>query len=98
MIRDYQEGAKVVITEKTLEIIKSHSNSIKGPLSKSYMKILEVVKDLEGTVTRRFKPGYEFNVEWNVPYKREDKTFQATTILQMKDNWVEPLDNNWKEI
>lgn len=98
MVRDYNEGAKVKITGKTLEIIKAHSNSINGPLSASYMKVLETVKDLEGTVTRRFKPGYEFNVEWNIPYERDDKTFQATTILQVKDHWVEPLDNNWKEV
>jgi hypothetical protein len=98
MIKDYQEGAKVIITPDCIQKMIDSHKSINHYPSDSYIKVAQDVVGLEGTVTRRFKPGFEFNVEWPVPYKREDGTMQDVTILQVKDHWVEPLDNNWKEV
>jgi hypothetical protein len=86
MIRDYDEGAKVMITEKNLNQMKNGNKSIHNFPCDSFIKKAESVKGHVGTVTKRFMPGYEFNVEW-----------KTGEVLQMKDHWVEPLDNNWEE-
>lgn len=98
MIRDYQEGAKVMITKETFKHILNNSKSIKAYPSDGYLEEAKKMIGYEGTVTLRFKPGYEFNVEWNFPYEREDGTIQHVTILQVKDHWVEPIDDKWKEV
>jgi len=95
MIRDYKEGAKVKITIYTFHHILNSYKSTGYPNLK-FCNLVKSLIDKEGTVTKRFKPGYEFNVEWPIPYKREDGTMQDVTILQMKDHWVEPLDKNYE--
>jgi len=92
MIRDYEEGARVYIDEECLEIIN------RGIFPSKWIETTKSVFKKVGIVTKRFKPGFEFNVEWHVPYKRDDGIIQNTTILQMKDNWVKPLDKKWKRI
>jgi len=99
MIRDYEEGAKVVVTDETIKIMEASSKSVATMFpSQSYINVAKRMKGIKGTVSMRFKPGYEFNVEWPEPYIRDDGTIQDVTILQMKDNWVEPLDKKWKKI
>jgi hypothetical protein len=100
MIRDYEEGARVYIDEDCMETIKCNRNVVNGMFpSDSWIETAKSVIKKVGTITKRFKPGYEFNVEWHVPYKRDfDGVTQDVTILQMKDNWVKPLDNNWKRV
>lgn len=100
MIRDYEEGAKVIIDDECFKKIKDHQrSSISGYPHDKYIKTIKSVLNVEGIVTKRFKPGYEFNVTWNIPYKRSfDGKTQNTTVVQVKDNWVKPLDNKWKEV
>ena len=97
MIRDYKEGAKV---KSDVEACLNNRHSVNGMFPcDSWIETAKSVEGKVGTVTRRFKPGYEFNVEWDVPYgKTKDVTTQDVTILQVKDNWVEPLDNNWEKV
>ena len=97
MIRDYKEGAKVLIDVEAC-LNNRHSVNNNFPCD-SWIATAKSVDGIVGTVTRRFKPGYEFNVEWDVPYLRDfDGVTQDTTILQVKDNWVKPLDNNWEKV
>ena len=100
MIRDYKEGARVYIDEECMETIKNNRNTVNGMFPcDSWLKTAGSVMKKVGTVTKRFKPGYEFNVEWDVPYFRDfDGVTQDVTILQVKDNWVKPLDNEWERM
>lgn len=97
MIRDYKEGAKVKID---VEACLNNRNTVNDMFpSDSWIETAKSVEGKIGTVTRRFKPGYEFNVEWDVPYTRDfDGVTQDVTILQVKDNWVKPLDDKWTEV
>jgi hypothetical protein len=88
MPKDYQVGDKVVITDETLEVMKSLSRSIKAFPSATFISLAESCKGLVGTVTRRFRPGFEFNVTFDRPWIRGDGETQEVTIMQMKDNWV----------
>jgi hypothetical protein len=40
-----------------------------------------MTNEIHGTVTQKFPPGYEVNV-----------TFDDGTILQVKDHWIEQMD------
>ena len=97
MIRDFMVGAKVKITIETFQNILN-SYKATGYPSLKFCNLVKSILDIQGTVTKRFRPGYEFNVTFPVPYKLEDGTMQDTTILQLKDHWVEPLDHKWTEI
>lgn len=93
-IYDFDEGAKVKVTIETFQNILNSYKSTGFPNLK-FCNLVKSLIDIKGTVTKRFRPGYEMNVEWDVPYKREDGTMQDVTILQMKDHWVKPCDSNY---
>lgn len=91
---DYEIGEKVVITDKTLKTMKAQNRSILAHPCDTFIELAESCKGLIGTVTARFHPGFEMNVEFDRPYIRDDGHTQKVTIMQMKDNWVERAEEN----
>ena len=77
----YSVGQRVVITKDNWQTIRNCSRSIHAYPDDNYVNIVYglMKKNIAGTVTQNFLPGYESNV-----------TFDNGQVLQMKDNWVTP--------
>lgn len=73
-------GDRVKITLKSFENIKNSNRSIFAFPSDAYVAQAAVLmlNDIQGTVSKKFPPGYEVNV-----------TFDNGMILQVKDHWIE---------
>jgi len=80
----YSVGQRVEITDQNFETVHNSSRSIHHYPNDHYVNIVHglMSNKIQGTVTRNFLPGYEFNVE-----------FDNGQVLQMKDHWVTPLPN-----
>jgi hypothetical protein len=76
---NYSVGQRVVITADNYQTIYNSNRSIHVFPSDSFLRVVRqlMTQKVVGTVSRRFVPGYEFNV-----------TFDNGTVLQMKDHWV----------
>lgn len=80
MPTDFNIGDKVKITPKSYGRICDGNRSILHFPNDKFVRIASSLINQEGTVTRRFRPGYEMNV-----------TFPDGQILQMKDHWIEAV-------
>jgi hypothetical protein len=78
MVTDYKVGDRVVITEATLKVMWNGNRSIKAYPCGSYIQLAKANVGIPGTVTHRFRPGYEMTVELDNGQR-----------FHMKDNYVE---------
>lgn len=86
-IIDYDEGDKVLFTQACYDRAFSNAKSSANPMpvNWAYWERLKAYIGKVGVVKIRFRPGYEFVVEF------EDKTEGRH---QFKDSWVEPVNEN----
>lgn len=84
MITDYNVGDSVKITENSLQNIINGNRSIKAYPCDSYVATARLLLNRQGTVTHRFRPGYEMTVEFV-------SDTGVKTYLHMKDNWVDRI-------
>ena len=86
MITDYNVNDRVTITAVSLTNIKNGNRSIHAYPCDSYVETARILVGIKGTVTHRFRPGYEMTVE-----------FDNGSRLHMKDHWVERLNEDLVE-
>lgn len=85
MITDFNVGDKVKITPKSYGRMCNGNRSVLHHPCDDFIRKVESLINVEGTVTRRFRPGYEMNV-----------TFPDGRIFHMKDHWVEAVPDEKK--
>lgn len=85
MITNWNINNRVRITKKSWENIKNGNRSIHCYPSDSFVSITYVLmkNEIRGNVSKKFTPGYEVNV-----------TFDNGIILQVKDHWIESVEND----
>jgi hypothetical protein len=77
-ITDYNVGDRVTITAASLKNIENGNRSIHAHPCDSFVATARILVGTRGTVTHRFRPGYEMTV-----------AFDNGTNMHMKDHWVE---------
>lgn len=79
MIRDYNVGDRVKITLESWKNIRNGNRSIHAYPDDSFVASSYALmkNEIEGTVSHRFRPGYEMTVR-----------FDNGRSMHMKDHWV----------
>lgn len=82
LVTNYSVGQRIILTKDNWLTIRHSNRSIHAYPDDNYVNIVYqlMTNSVAGTVTKRFTPGYEFNV-----------TFDNGQVLQMKDHWVTPM-------
>lgn len=80
MINDFNVGDRIQITPKSLTVIKNCNRSCTVHPCDSFVQLAENNVGIPGTVTHRFRPGYEMTVR-----------LDNGQGFHMKDNWVERI-------